>query len=70
MYQNDFSQNLRRTDGGDPFSIPVFEDENDLNAFIDFIGNPESMEPGSDGDEQTNIFYALVDQYNEFRGQS
>jgi len=69
LYQNDFSTNLRKKQAAGNFDIPVFQDEDELKSFINFVNQDPDQEPLKDADEQVMAFYTLLDKLDEFRGR-
>lgn len=54
------------------FSIPVFDDETELDEFISFAKvkikiNNFSVKPETNEDKQNTLFYNLLDIYNQFK---
>lgn len=51
------------------FSIPIFEDERDLQDFLEFVSDDNSYEPVMDNDMdlQNEIFYESIDKYIEYK---
>jgi len=68
MYANDFSKNLRKSinNGGDIFSIPVFDSQNDKQKFLNQFNNTSGAVI-TDKDEQNRLFYVLVERYTEYK---
>lgn len=68
------SKNLPFSNKRGKFDIPVFKNENELNEFKKYIGIDlfDSFKeiPESDKDKQNELFYDLLDKYEEFRRQS
>jgi hypothetical protein len=68
-YKTDHSKGIKRSQDSRSFDIPIFKNQQELGNFISFCGNHLDQMPDTNKDKQNEIFYNLLDKYNEFREQ-
>ncbi|TVP50629.1 MAG: hypothetical protein EA345_04595 [Halomonas sp.] len=62
----DHSCGIRRPDISGTFDIPVLKNLNELQRFADCCDEPATS-PSTQEDEQAEVFYCLLEKYNNFR---
>lgn len=67
--RTDHSKELRKLRSEGSFDIPVLKDEEELQRFVEYCGKDIEGTQTSDKEEQTTLFYALLDKYEEFKRQ-
>lgn len=65
----DHSKGLRKRRSAGYFDIPVLKDEVELQRFVKFCRVDEQDFFTSDEEEQNELFYVLLDKYEEFKRQ-
>lgn len=65
--RKDDSKGLSRQKSRSNFDIPVIADQNELQRFVEYCGVTDTRTHTSDRDEQTKLFYALLDKYEAFK---
>ena len=65
--KNDHSKSLRMRHSRGKFDIPILKDKDELKRFVNFCGVTDEETHTSDKEEQTELFYALLEQYDGFK---
>ena len=63
----DDSENIKKSSVNGNFSLPVFDDEEDLASFLNAQKETGLLDPETDHSNQNNIFYEAVEKYASYK---